>query len=222
MRAPSRLKHPSLARALEERAAYTAARRRDSPSNYATQRQAAYAAPKAPTRYATMEMRGLGYVSPETQPWWQIIEPSVVLAKMRELDTQNRTINMAFNVDTGVGAGAIADALGTPFVAAWASYYGEWVLFFGENQGWLDRFSSATGDQLVSLINRSNSFEERLRAVHIDPGTQTPEEVGGRERGLPAWGWGLIAIGAITASGVALWGISRVLGESRALIGPLR
>lgn len=156
--------------------------------------------------------RGLGYVDPESQPWWQIIEPSAVLTKMNELHTQNRALNQAVDERTD----AVADVLGTAFVAQWAAYFGEWLVFYRENQGWFDRFSSATVNQLRTFIDRSNAFERRLRGVRIDPGTPTPEEVGGG-RDVPAWGWALIAVGGVLAGGFVLWGAAKVLREGRML-----
>ena len=165
---------------------------------------------------------GLGYVAPERQPWYMPIQPGVVLRKMQELGTQNDRIQRVVDAQTG----AIADALGTPWIADWASYYGEWRRFWDEHQGWLDRFTSGAVETLVNLINRSNIFDRQLRSAHFATGTVTREERQAQQAAsepasiMPGWGWALIVIGGIGVGAYALYSIARIMREGRLIARP--
>ena len=151
---------------------------------------------------------GLGYVDPEAQDWWQIIQPGVVLAKMRELNTQNSALNASVRRN--------AASIDVSLVDLWNGYYTEWNAFFADNQGWWDRFSSAVVDQLRTFINRSNSFESRMRDHGVDPGTLDPgETTGDTLLPIPTWGWVIIGLGGVAVGAYALYTLSRVLREGR-------
>lgn len=171
-----------------------------------------------------MSWNGLGYVAVERQPAYYPIQPGVVLRKIRELDEQNRRINRAVDARTG----AIADVLGTSFIADWAAYYGEWRLFVTEHEGWFSRFSSDAVETLADFINRSNRYDTQLQGVGVETGTVTREqreaeqEAGEAEGGIPGWAWTLIVLGGVVAGGYALYSIARVLREGRLIASEAR
>lgn len=157
---------------------------------------------------------GLGWVDPDR--YFGVIQPSVVLRKMHELNRQNGKIAERIQAKQ---TGPIAEQFGRDFIGDWNTYLAEWRRFYDENQGWWSRFSSDTVELLADMISRSNTFDLHLRTAGIDPGTLTREEAERQseeqEAPFPTWAWTIIAFGAVGISAYALYTLSRVLREGR-------
>jgi hypothetical protein len=171
-----------------------------------------------PRWHSYLARGGLGYVAPERRAWYEPILPATVLRKVLELHRQNEALQAVFSANSG----PLADTYGTSFVASWAAYYGEWVPFYEEmSDSYFARWTSGNVETLQDFINRSNTFEERLRATGLHVEAPTREEVERRlteqepTSSLPTWGWWLIGLGTVAAVGYGLYALSRVMREGR-------
>lgn len=150
----------------------------------------------------------LAYVNPDFGQDWRIISPQVVGDRMAELDRQISQLNTVIGADENTGR--IADRPGgTQYIREWASFVGEWRVWYVDHQDWLSRFTSGVVRQAEEYAARFNRFEERLVAMNLNIATGNPtrEEVEpGASRSMLLWG----AIGV-----AAIFGVAWLLKEGR-------
>ncbi len=163
-------------------------------------------------------MPAIGYVDPDFGQDYRIISPSTVLNRMRELDGQADLVNAAVGEYTTEVARQTG---GEAFVRAWASFYGEWKLFFRENQDWLSRFTSGVVEQAEGYAVRFNALEARFRAFDIaDPGTPTREEVE-EAIGSNAILWAGLAVVSLFGIALLVREGTKAAREARAFMPPI-
>lgn len=108
---------------------------------------------------------------------------------------------------------------GAGFVRNYLAFHGEWHGWLrNHDDGWELAYDHLNVRRaLLGFVRRYNQFEGAYRRFTgeqpSNPGVPDPPGA----PGLPAWGWALIVIGGVAATGVTFWAVSRVLREGRLL-----